>query len=244
MRKFWGKMNGQHVEITMRDLGDLRPVRDELGNVYEAYTTEFYIEITGSKEKTIITSVLDKKVAEVAKDAAALRQAEDFAALEAHGIDPQSLQEVSAPVDLGTPHVETWKCKHENFGARVNVNRLTDSGRFMADVTVGCRDCGTRFQFLGLEPGIDTGGSRVSIDGQEARLAICPAGDIPSPLQRMAFNIGKFDGRTPGSIPSRWRARHTNLCRPRCFRSSRHPCRTGREKAATGRICFLTWKAA
>jgi len=66
-------------------------------------------------------------------------------------------------------------------------------GAFMAEITIVCGDCGIPFQFLGLEPGIDTQGARVSIDGLEANIAICPQGAKPSPLQRMAFNVNKFD---------------------------------------------------
>lgn len=63
-------------------------------------------------------------------------------------------------------------CLHENFSARVNVNRLTDSGRFNADVTIKCADCGEPFRFLGLPCGSDLNGAAVSADGTEARLAI------------------------------------------------------------------------
>ena len=85
-------------------------------------------------------------------------------------------------------------CEHHNFKAAVKVARLEDSGQFMAEVTVMCSDCSKPFQFLGLEPGLDLQGARVSIDGLEANLAICPEGAKPSPMQRMAFNINKFDG--------------------------------------------------
>lgn len=64
----------------------------------------------------------------------------------------------------------------------------------MAEIRIQCRDCRTPFQFLGLEPGIDMQGARVSIDGLEANIAIVPNGTRPSPLQKMAFNIKGFDG--------------------------------------------------
>lgn len=63
-------------------------------------------------------------------------------------------------------------CKHENFQAKVKVNRLTDSGRFSADVTINCIECGEPFRFLGLPCGTDLNGATVSVDGTEARLAI------------------------------------------------------------------------
>jgi hypothetical protein len=84
-------------------------------------------------------------------------------------------------------------CAHLDFGARVDVNRLEDSGQFMADVSIHCRRCGLEFEFLGLEPGLDLQGAKVSIDGLQARLAIIPKGSKPNPLQRMAFGIRKFE---------------------------------------------------
>ena len=85
-------------------------------------------------------------------------------------------------------------CKHLNFHASVGVARLEDTGGFMAEIRVECADCKMPFQFLGLEPGLDMQGARVSIDGLEANIAICPRGEKPSPLQRMAFGVRKFDG--------------------------------------------------
>ncbi|RVD42861.1 hypothetical protein EN742_06495 [Mesorhizobium sp. M4A.F.Ca.ET.020.02.1.1] len=76
-------------------------------------------------------------------------------------------------------------CKHMNFAANVAVNRIEDTGRFMADVTVKCIDCGEPFQFIGLEPGLKMNGATVSIDGLEARMAILPNSQAMSPLERM-----------------------------------------------------------
>lgn len=81
-----------------------------------------------------------------------------------------------------------------NFHASVRVARLEDTGGFVAEIRVECSECKTPFQFLGLEPGIDTQGARVSIDGLEANIAIAPNGSKPSPLQRMAFGVSRFDG--------------------------------------------------
>lgn len=85
-------------------------------------------------------------------------------------------------------------CKHMSFRAKVEVSRLEDTGQFMAAITVHCEECKKPFQFLGLEPGLDLAGARVSINGLEANIAICPEGARPSPLQRMAFGINKFNG--------------------------------------------------
>ena len=88
-------------------------------------------------------------------------------------------------------------CKHMNFNATVTVNRLEDSGRFMAEVRIHCTECNLPFQFMGLEPGVDLGGARVSLDGLEANLAICPQGKAPSPMDRIILNVGRV-GKTHG----------------------------------------------
>lgn len=80
-------------------------------------------------------------------------------------------------------------CPHMAFEAEVKVARLEDVGRFMAEIRVRCTGCGTPFQFLGLEPGIDLNGARVSIDGQEAHIAIAPKGTVLSPLDILGFNL-------------------------------------------------------
>lgn len=82
------------------------------------------------------------------------------------------------------------RCKHRNFRADVNVGIIEDTGRYMADVRVQCAECGLPFQFLGLEPGLDMSGARVSVDGLEARMAICPQGAEPSPFDNIILTIG------------------------------------------------------
>ncbi|KKL56595.1 hypothetical protein LCGC14_2243860 [marine sediment metagenome] len=84
-------------------------------------------------------------------------------------------------------------CEHKDFKAKVIVARFKDTGGFMAEIRINCQDCGKPFQFLGLEPGVDTCGATVSIDGFEARIAIAPEGTRPSPLLRMAFGIDKVN---------------------------------------------------
>lgn len=89
------------------------------------------------------------------------------------------------------------RCPHMNFSAHVVVNRIEDNGRFAADVRIKCADCGLPFQFMGLEPGLDANGARVSLDGLEARMAICPQGQVPSPMDGFIINIG-FKGKRHG----------------------------------------------
>jgi hypothetical protein len=84
-------------------------------------------------------------------------------------------------------------CTHLNFSASVGVARLEDRGGFMAEIKVHCADCGIPFQFLGLEPGLDLHGARVSLDCLEANIAIAPQGTWPSHVQRMVNGRGKFD---------------------------------------------------
>lgn len=84
-------------------------------------------------------------------------------------------------------------CKHEDFNARVEVVRLENVGKFMADVTVNCAQCNLPFQFLGLPAGINMEGAMVSVDGLEARMAIAPQGAQPNPIQQMVHGETKFD---------------------------------------------------
>lgn len=74
-------------------------------------------------------------------------------------------------------------CKHLNFDAAVRVVRLEDTGRFVAEVGIKCLECGTPFQFLGLQPGVNFDGATADLDGLEARLGICPKGQRPNPMQ-------------------------------------------------------------
>lgn len=88
----------------------------------------------------------------------------------------------------------TTPCEHMEFAAEVGVNRLTakDGGpvtSYMAEVRIKCVKCGLPFQFLGLEPGVDLGGARVSLDGLEANIAIAPQGVRPNPFQRLAYGV-------------------------------------------------------
>lgn len=68
-------------------------------------------------------------------------------------------------------------CAHEQFGAEVDVHRLEDSGKFIADVRVKCVQCGEPFRFIGLSAGISFDQPTVSIDETELRAPIEPEGD-------------------------------------------------------------------
>lgn len=69
------------------------------------------------------------------------------------------------------------KCRHENFEADVAVNRLEDTGRFIADVRIKCAQCGTPMVFLGLPRGVDMGSPATDTNGTELRAPIHPLGE-------------------------------------------------------------------
>jgi hypothetical protein len=66
------------------------------------------------------------------------------------------------------------ECAHEQFAAAVNVHRLLDSGKFMAEVNVRCVDCDEPFRFIGLPAGINFEHPTVSIDGLTLHAPIEP----------------------------------------------------------------------
>lgn len=80
-------------------------------------------------------------------------------------------------------------CKHENFEAQVDVNRLQhkegdDSKlRFTADVRIRCTECGVPMRFIGLPAGLDLNGASVSADGCEGRFAIAPKGEVVNVIE-------------------------------------------------------------
>lgn len=84
-------------------------------------------------------------------------------------------------------------CNHRsNHRVEAKIACLEPSGGFMAELKIFCADCGKPFQFLGLEPGLDLQGARVSVDGLEANVAISPEGVKPNPLHRMQYGIRNF----------------------------------------------------
>jgi hypothetical protein len=66
-------------------------------------------------------------------------------------------------------------CKHNvNTLASVTVTFVEDRNYYTADVEIRCRDCGTRFAFLGMQPGISQDRPMCSVGALEARLPIEP----------------------------------------------------------------------
>ena len=81
--------------------------------------------------------------------------------------------------------MSSGSCKHEAFKATVNVARLEDTGRFVAEISIKCCQCDLPFQFMGLSPGVNFDGATVSLDGKEACIGIRPEGSAPNPLQQL-----------------------------------------------------------
>lgn len=94
------------------------------------------------------------------------------------------------------------ECEHNEFEARVEVNRLEDTPGgditgFAADVHITCRECGKPFVFIGLPGGLAPDRPTCSVDRTEARLPIAPEPrtfDYPIGLPRgfsLSFHKGK-----------------------------------------------------
>lgn len=93
------------------------------------------------------------------------------------------------------------KCLHEKFRAEVNVNRLSDIGRFSADVKIRCEQCGSVFRFIGLPCGIDLNGAAVNPDATEARLAIAPLGEVVPAIEGpQGFSARRSEHEGAGEI--------------------------------------------
>lgn len=77
-------------------------------------------------------------------------------------------------------------CLHENFTARVDVNRITEDDEvtlagFYADVRVWCADCDETFVFHGgnLPIGLLPDRPCISVDGAELRVPLRPQSSDP-----------------------------------------------------------------
>ncbi len=95
-------------------------------------------------------------------------------------------------------------CEHKEYKAFVSCGPIAgyEGGPIlgiMADVKIECAHCHLPFQFVGLPLGLNTRGATMSVDGQEARLAIAPVGSIPQPLDgALSFGIRPPDARLDG----------------------------------------------
>lgn len=94
-------------------------------------------------------------------------------------------------------------CKHLNFQAEVNVNRIAEKEggpitAYTADVHVSCADCGQPFRFKCPVVGVSPTQPAVSANGQELRCPIEPSDGTVLPGLSMGFEITA----KPGSSPS------------------------------------------
>lgn len=87
------------------------------------------------------------------------------------------------------------KCNHENFRADCRVNRLEDTGRFVAELNITCDQCGLPFHFPGVPYGMQNGGPTSSMDRVELRTPIIP-GPAALPKEfKAAFEMPDTRGR-------------------------------------------------
>lgn len=77
-------------------------------------------------------------------------------------------------------------CPHEDFEARVEVNRLADSEEpgaevtaYAADIKVWCAGCGERFRWIGVQAGLDPRKPMCSVDETELRAPLRPVSSDP-----------------------------------------------------------------
>lgn len=68
-------------------------------------------------------------------------------------------------------------CPHPSFVAHVNVQRITETGGFYADITISCVQCETPFAFVGVPIGSSPEHPTTSVDHHELRVPIVPKGE-------------------------------------------------------------------
>ena len=87
-------------------------------------------------------------------------------------------------------------CEHENFGAQVRVQRLTDdAGRvqnFVAEVTVSCAECGLPFHFVGPDAGFSFVRPTVNVGATTLHAPLAP-GEGPMPA-RIRYELPGLGG--------------------------------------------------
>lgn len=74
-------------------------------------------------------------------------------------------------------------CGHQNNHASVEVVHLEDTGRRQAIIRIWCQDCDEPYHFPdSLPAGVDLSGITTDLEGQELRIAIRSAADVPEGL--------------------------------------------------------------
>jgi hypothetical protein len=77
--------------------------------------------------------------------------------------------------------VDSKDCKHEGFSISCNVSYLADVGKWIAEVQIGCAQCGLAFSFTGLPQAISIDRASLNIDATVLSLPIEP-GPKPIPV--------------------------------------------------------------
>ncbi len=80
------------------------------------------------------------------------------------------------PDPVPTDRHPSETCPHQGFAADVAVNRLEDTGKFVADIRIRCVQCDEAFRFLGVPSGLRFDAPTVSIDEVELHVPIEPEG--------------------------------------------------------------------
>ena len=84
----------------------------------------------------------------------------------------------SQPDPAPTTRHDPKECPHEGFRVEAGVNRLLDTGRFIADVRIHCVQCDEAFRFMGVaQAGLRFDVPTVSIDETELHVPIEPEGE-------------------------------------------------------------------
>lgn len=89
-------------------------------------------------------------------------------------------------------------CAHENFNVQAVTNRLTPTegaavNCYTMDITVQCADCGTPFQFIGVDSGFSPDRPMSSVDMLELSVPIVPQGEILSGPRPPGFVIRRIE---------------------------------------------------
>jgi hypothetical protein len=83
----------------------------------------------------------------------------------------------------------TQECEHLDFETTVRVNRFEDTGRFSAEVSIKCCDCGEPFRFLGVDSvGVSWSGPAVDLRETMLHVPIEPEG-TPSVRSHASFEM-------------------------------------------------------
>lgn len=94
-------------------------------------------------------------------------------------------------------------CRHEDFGATVEVARIVPDQpgpmAFSASIRIVCSRCLVPFEFLGLAAGMSPIEPMTSVDRLELRAPIVPLGEKANP-NLPGFRVNVIDNRNRGPV--------------------------------------------